>query len=100
MEWLSGLNFPTIGAGALVSAFVIAIYTGRLVPRSTVDSLVEGARSERDTWKGIAGTNGDTADQAMRQVDTLLVTVSTMEAVLKALPAPSTRPPEAGTNGT
>lgn len=47
-EALGGLAVTDIGAGALVTVFVIALLTGRLIPKSTHDREWNDMRDQRN----------------------------------------------------
>jgi hypothetical protein len=65
---------PAVGAGALVSLFVLMIYTGRLVPRREYDRAV--ARGDR--WEEVAL-------EALRQNGQLMVSAQVTAEVMKAV---------------
>jgi hypothetical protein len=83
---------PAVGAGALVSLFVLMIYTGRLVPRREYDRAVARA----DKWEQVAL-------EALRQNGQLMVTAQVTTDVMRAVgvnvAAERTAPPSAQ-NGT
>lgn len=61
MMELAGFAITDVGAGALVVGFVVAIATGRLVPKGRADReldfrdrMVEMIRAEADSWKAAA----------------------------------------------
>lgn len=51
-ELLSGVPIGDIGISGLVVLFILAILTGRLVPKSTLDNEKENSK----TWREVAAT--------------------------------------------
>lgn len=54
MDWLSDLPMPALlqgGAGGLLALFILAILTGRLVPRSTYEDKIKEANDWKEAWR-------------------------------------------------
>jgi|SRR5690242_980980 len=72
------------GIGGLLSLAVWLIFTGRLVPRSTVDDI----RRERDDWKAAARESEAARAEEREQKRELLEVAHITEHVLTSLPRP------------
>lgn len=72
MEFLAGLPLGDLGFGVLVSLFVLAIMTGKLVPKSTVDRLLAAADKSSNLWETAYKNSKEEALTSSRQVDELL----------------------------
>jgi hypothetical protein len=73
-----------VGIGGLLSLAVWLIFTGRLVPRSTVDDI----RRQRDRWEQAARDSEDARAEDRAQTRQLLEVAHVMEHVLTSLPRP------------
>lgn len=54
MDWLSSIPAPFLlqsGAAGLLALFVIAVLTGKLVPRSTYEDKLKEADDWKTAWK-------------------------------------------------
>ncbi len=71
---IDGIPILDFGAGALVTVFVLAILTGRLIPRRTYDDM----REERDTWRASAERS---AEHATKLLDNSELTVEIVKSV-------------------
>lgn len=78
-----GAAAPTVGAGGLVSLFVIAVMRGKLVPRKTMEDVLK----ERDDWKAAHALSEQARLAAAGQVEELLEHARTTDAFIRALPA-------------
>jgi len=76
------------GAWSLVGVFVLAILTGRLVPRSTSKSLVDQANRTADAWQRAYEKQAALADLATRQSDQVMSEFETIEALIQSIVPP------------
>lgn len=54
MDWLSTIPIPALlqgGAGGLLALFIVAILTGRLIPRSTYEDKIKEADDWKTAWR-------------------------------------------------
>lgn len=76
-----------LGAVGIVAVFVLALLTGRLVPRSTAKLMVDQANENATRWRAAAEASDERADLAVRQTGELLQAVRAVEALLRRVPA-------------
>jgi hypothetical protein len=79
-----GAVIGQVGIGGLLSLAVWLIFTGRLVPRATVDDI----RRERDDWKAAARASEGARAEEREQARELLEVARIAEHVLTSLPQP------------
>lgn len=84
---LESLPVTELGAGSLVTAFVLAILWGRLVPRRTLEDVIK----DRDEWREAHRISETARAEGQKQVDELLEHARTTDAFIRALPHPSDR---------
>jgi len=54
VDWLSTIPIPALlqgGAGGLLALFIVAILTGRLIPRSTYEDKIKEADDWKTAWR-------------------------------------------------
>lgn len=73
------------GAGGLVALFVLAILTGRLVPRSTLKTLVDQANQTAEMWRRTAEREAERGDLVLKQSDQLLTGMDTIQDSMETL---------------
>ena len=90
--FFGGLNPGDVGFGVLVVAAVWLIYTGRLVPRSTVEDIradrdrIVGLKTEEATaWRDAAKESAQTTAALTEQYRALLESTETMEKLLESI---------------
>lgn len=93
---IEGIPLGQVGAGGLVTAFVLAVLLGRLVPRRTLEDILR----DRDEWRAahkISETAREVSEHAraegQKQVTELLEHARTTDAFIRSLPHPSDRRP-------
>ena len=90
--FFSTLNPGDVGFGVLVVAAVWLIYTGRLVPRSTVEDIRSSAdrmvtlkTEEATAWRETAQQSAQTTAALTDQYRLLLESTETMEKLLESI---------------
>lgn len=78
MEWLAGFSLAEAGPTALLSLFVLMIFTGRLIPKSTVDATTEN-------WRTAYNNEREARQEQSGQIARLTSSLETVDALLKAL---------------
>lgn len=68
MEWLAGLSAGDLSLSALVTLFVLAILTGKLIPQATHDRML----ADRDQWREAAQKNSATIAEQTKQITELM----------------------------
>lgn len=93
---LAGKFGPSAIMGGLLAAFIWAVLTGRLVPRSTLedvradrDARLAEVRLELEDWRTFGMTVQQTNQILARQVDALGEVGQTAKQVLQVLPGPN-----------
>lgn len=81
---IEGLPVGQIGAGGLVTAFVLAVLLGRLVPRRTLEDILH----DRDEWRAAHRISEAARAEGQQQVNELLEHARTTDAFIRALPHP------------
>lgn len=76
---------PTLGAGGVVLLVVLMVLRGALVPRSTVDLVVQDKDRQIDVWRSLADGRKEMIDLQQSQLDLLMGTAVTTERVLDAV---------------
>jgi hypothetical protein len=75
-----------VGPAATVTlTIVLMILRGWLVPKRTLDSLVEVHKQRADEWKGVAEQNVTRAAAAEAQASTLATELSTQTQLLRSI---------------
>lgn len=85
MDGLAGFITPTLGAGGVVLLVVLMVLRGLLVPRSTVDLVVQDKNDQITLWKTLAEGRQEMIDLQQSQLDLLMGTARTTERVLDAV---------------
>lgn len=68
MQLLEGVPIGDIGLGGLVVMFVLAILTGRLIPRATHDLML----NDRDQWRDAAQKSAAVISEQSAQISELM----------------------------
>lgn len=68
-----------IGAGALVTLFVLLVLFGRLVPRQTLKDV----QKERDTWRSSALTSSIQVERLVSKDDAVLAVLKSIDRQAK-----------------
>lgn len=78
---------------ALLMAVAWLVFTGRLVPRSSVEDI----RADRDNWRDAAQAREETRKVEAAQHNLVLEELSaTVDRFINSLPPPAGRPPRGG----
>lgn len=85
MNWTAMLT-PSLGATGLLAVVVVMVLTGRLVPRSTLDSLRTDKDAQINTWKTAYEKAVSAQDVQRGQITTLLDASRVTTHVIQALP--------------
>jgi hypothetical protein len=85
---IDGIPVLQVGAGGLVTLFVVAILVGRLVPRRTLDDISH----DRDEWRTAHRISETARVEQSAQLTELLEHARTTDAVLRSLPRPKDAP--------
>jgi hypothetical protein len=85
MDGLTAFLTPTLGAGGVVLLVVLMVLRGLLVPRSTVDLVVQDKDKQIDVWRTLAEGRQEMIDLQQSQLDLLMGTARTTERVLDAV---------------
>lgn len=96
---LAGKFGPAAIMGGLLAAFIWAVLTGRLVPRSTLEDvradrdarLAELRKETDDVWTALRASQ-DTIRVLSDQIDELSEVGRTTHQLIQALPGPLARP--------
>ncbi len=97
MEWI---ELPAVqgGLAVVVIGVLIAVFTGRLLPRWWVEQLresdratIERQREEIDEWKGACSLNAQTTRELATHTRDLLETSRVTEQLLRSLAEKSDR---------
>lgn len=84
---LEGLPLGDIGAGALVAFTVLALLTGRIVPRRALEDVLH----DRDEWRAAHRISEAARVEQAAQVDELLEHARTTDAVLRSIQTNASR---------
>lgn len=85
MGWETYLT-PTLGVGGLLAACVIAIITGRLIPKSSVDERLADKDRQIETWRSNYDKAMEALDEQRRQITALAEASHTTARVINAIP--------------
>lgn len=85
MDGMTGLLTPTLGAGGVVLLVVLMVLRGLLVPRSTVDLVIQDKNDQIALWKTLAEGRQEMIGLQQSQLDLLMGTARTTERVLDAV---------------
>lgn len=85
MDWTTMLT-PSLGATGLLAAFVIAILTGRLLPKSSVEERLADKDKQIDTWRTAYERALEVQDEQRTHISALLDANRTTTHVIQALP--------------
>lgn len=83
---MTGVEWVISGGGIiLLVGVVLALVTGRLVPRKTHETQVQGVKEVADLWKTAAETKEQTLSVLIPAVEKLVKYAETTDAVLTGL---------------
>lgn len=85
MDGFATFLTPTLGAGGVVLLVVLMVLRGLLVPRSTVDLVVQDKDRQIEVWRTLAEGRQEMIDLQQSQLDLLMGTARTTERVLDAV---------------
>jgi hypothetical protein len=85
VDFLTGITIGDAGAGALVFIVVLLLFTGRLVPRSTVDAIIAEKQGQTDMWKEAAQRSEATVIEQVKQINALIENSKTTVHVIESL---------------
>lgn len=85
MDWTAALT-PTIGATGLLAGFVLAILTGRLVPKASLDDLRADKDKQIEIWRTAYETSMATQEVQRQQLSALIDANRTTTRVIQAIP--------------
>lgn len=85
MDGLTAFLTPTLGAGGVVLLVVLMVLRGLLVPRSTVDLVVQDKDRQIEVWRTLAEGRQEMIGLQQTQLDLLMGTARTTERVLDAV---------------
>lgn len=72
-----------LGATGIVALFVLAILTGRLVPRSTAKALVDQANATAARWQAAAEASDKRADMFGEQLGEVVAAMRAVETLVR-----------------
>lgn len=84
-------RWATPSLGGLCALFVLLVMTGRLLPRPTVDKLLQQETQRADDFKAAHAAADQRADKLLDQQEQLLTYARTADAALTALRAAAER---------
>lgn len=85
MDGLTAFLTPALGAGGVVMLVVLMVLRGLLVPRSTVDLVVQDKNEQIAVWRTLAEGRQEMIDLQQSQLSLLMGTAVTTERVLDAV---------------
>lgn len=85
MDWTAILT-PSLGAAGLLSAVVIMILTGRLLPKSSVEERLADKDRQIETWHRAYERALEVQDLQRSHITELLEATRTTTHVIQALP--------------
>ena len=85
MDWTAYLT-PSIGATGLLAGFVIAILTGRLLPKAGVDERLADKDRQIETWRTAYEKALEVQDVQRGHLNALIEANATTTHVIQALP--------------
>jgi hypothetical protein len=85
MDGFATFLTPTLGASGIVVLIVILVLRGALVPRSTVDLVVQDKDRQIEVWRTLAEGRQEMIDLQQSQLELLMGTAVTTERVLDAV---------------
>lgn len=85
MDGFATFLTPTLGAGGVVLLVVLMVLRGALVPRSTVDLVVQDKDRQIAVWRALAEGRQEMIDLQQSQLNLLMGTAVTTERVLDAV---------------
>lgn len=72
-------------AAGVILIFVLAILRGWLVPKRTMDAMIEVHKQRADEWKAVSDANAARATAAEAQSSTLATELSTQSQLLRSI---------------
>lgn len=84
MDWTAVLT-PSLGATGLLAGFVIAILTGRLLPKAGVDERLADKDHQIATWRSAYERALEVQDEHRAQVTALVEANQTTTHMIKSL---------------
>lgn len=85
MDGFSAFLTPSLGAGGVILFVVLMVLRGALVPRPTVDMVVQAKDRQIEMLQALADGRQELIDIQQTQLDMLLGTAQTTERVLDAV---------------
>lgn len=85
MDGLTAFLTPALGAGGVVMLVILMVLRGLLVPRSTVDLVVQDKNDQIAVWRTLAEGRQEMIDLQQSQLNLLMGTAVTTERVLDAV---------------
>jgi hypothetical protein len=80
---LFGSAWAQLGAVGLLAVFVLAILTGRLVPRSIAKDLVQRADANAERSQAAAMASDQRADETVRLLTEMVSAMRSVEALVR-----------------
>jgi ABC-type nickel/cobalt efflux system permease component RcnA len=80
---LFGSAWAQLGAVGLLALVVLAIVTGRLVPRSVASTLVKQANATATQWQAAAEASDQRADEAVKLLGEVLSALRSVETLVR-----------------
>jgi hypothetical protein len=80
---LFGSAWAQLGAVGLLAVFVLAILTGRLVPRSIAKDLVQRADANAERSQAAAVASDQRADETVRLLTEMVSAMRSVEALVR-----------------
>lgn len=85
MDWTAILT-PSLGAAGLLSAVVVLILTGKLLPKASVDERLADKDRQIETWHSAYTKALEVQDLQRSHITELLEATRTTTHVIQALP--------------
>lgn len=85
MDWTAYLT-PSLGISGLLGAFIIAVLTGQLQPKSSVDERLADKDKQIDTWRAAYERELEIQAEQRTQLTAMVTANETATKVLRALP--------------
>lgn len=85
MEWLSAIAVGDVGLASIVVIVVLAILSGRLVPRSVMDAAVAAAETREQGWREAHGASEQARGVLLSQNSTLIYGGETTRKLVEEL---------------
>ncbi|WP_086559968.1 hypothetical protein [Streptomyces africanus] len=85
MDGFTAFLTPTLGAGGVIILVVLMVLRGALVPRPTVDMVVQAKDRQIEMLQALADGRQEMIDIQQAQLDMLMGTAQTTNRVLDAV---------------